>query len=181
MSLEPGKALAALLWAPPPSSAHPGSPWQCQQQSCLAMVICCVPSWALPPSSSTLLLHNSMYRYSYVGNESSGWSDRQGGCVCVCVCTQYFVVQSLSCVSLFATPKTAACQASLSFTISWSLLRLMSLESLMPSNHLVLCCPLLLLPFPESGSFLMSQLLASGGQSIGVSASASVLPTNIQD
>ena len=86
MSLEPSKALEALLWGPPPSSAHPGAPWQCQQQSCLAMVICCVPNQALPPSSSTLLLHNSLYRYSYVGNESSGWSDRQGRCVCVYVC-----------------------------------------------------------------------------------------------
>ena len=49
------------------------------------------------------------------------------------------------------TPWTAACQASLSFTISWSLLKLMSIESVMPSNHLILCCPLLLLPsiFPS--------------------------------
>ena len=86
MSLEASKAVEALLWAPPPSSAHPGSPWRCQQQSCLARVLCCIPNQARPPSSSTLLLHNSMYRYSYVGNESSGWSDRQGGCVCVCVC-----------------------------------------------------------------------------------------------
>ena len=61
------------------------------------------------------------------------------------------VLQSLSCVQLFATPWTAACQASLSFTISWSLLKLMSIELVMPSNHLVLCCPLLLLPliFPR--------------------------------
>ena len=56
------------------------------------------------------------------------------------------VVQSLSYVRLFATPWIAACQASLSFTISWSLLKLMSIELVMPSNHLVLCCPLLLLP-----------------------------------
>ena len=54
-------------------------------------------------------------------------------------------VQSLSCVRLFATPWTAACQASLSITISWSLFKLMSIESVMPSNHLILCCPLLLL------------------------------------
>ena len=53
---------------------------------------------------------------------------------------------SLSCVRLFVTPGTAACQASLSFTISWSLLKLMSIESLMPSNHIILCHPLLLLP-----------------------------------
>ena len=56
------------------------------------------------------------------------------------------VVQLLCHVWLFATPWTAACQASQSFTISWSLLKLMSIESVMPSNHLVLCCPLLLLP-----------------------------------
>ena len=60
-------------------------------------------------------------------------------------------VRSLSCVRLFLTPWTAAHQASLSFTISWSLLKLMSMESVMPSNHLILCCPLLLLPliFPS--------------------------------
>ena len=61
------------------------------------------------------------------------------------------VVQSRSHVRLFATPWSAARQASLSSTNSWSLLRLISIESLMPSNHLVLCYPLLLLPsiFPS--------------------------------
>ena len=61
--------------------------------------------------------------------------------------------------------------------------KLMSLESVMPSNHLILCCPLLLTPsiFPSIRSFRMSQFFASGGQSTGVSASASVLPMNIQD
>ena len=61
------------------------------------------------------------------------------------------VVQSLSSVRLFATPWTAARQASLSFTISWSLLKLMSIKSVMPSNPLILCYPLLLLPsiFPS--------------------------------
>ena len=74
-------------------------------------------------------------------------------------------------------------QASLSITISWSLLKLLSVESVMPSNHLVLCCLLLLLPsiFPSIRVFPVSQFFASGGQSIGVSASASVLPVNIQD
>ena len=68
-------------------------------------------------------------------------------------------VQSLSCVQLFANPWTSACQASLSITNSWSLLKLMSIESVMPSNQLILCHPLLLLPsiFPRSGSFPMSQ------------------------
>ena len=56
------------------------------------------------------------------------------------------VVQLLSCVWLFATPWTAGCWASLSFTIPWSVLKFMSIESVMPSNHLILCCPLLLLP-----------------------------------
>ena len=69
---------------------------------------------------------------------------------------------------------------SLSITNSWSLLKLMSIESVMPSNHLILYCPFSshLQSFPALGSFPMSQLLASGGQIIG--ASASVLPINIQ-
>ena len=59
---------------------------------------------------------------------------------------QFSLVQSLSCVRLFATPWIAARQASLSITKSWSSLRLMSIESVMPSGHLILCRPLLLLP-----------------------------------
>ena len=59
---------------------------------------------------------------------------------------QFSSVQSLSRVRLFATPWTAVHQASLSITNSWSLLKLMSIESVMPSNHFILCCPLLLLP-----------------------------------
>ena len=55
-------------------------------------------------------------------------------------------VELLSCVQFFAIPWTAACQASLSITNAWSLLKLMSIELVMPSNHLILCCPLLLLP-----------------------------------
>ena len=81
-------------------------------------------------------------------------------------------VQSLSRIWLFATPWISARQASLSITNSLSSLKLTSIESVMPSNHLILCCPLL----PLSGSFQMSRLFASGGQSIGVSASTSVLP-----
>ena len=59
---------------------------------------------------------------------------------------QFSSVQSLSCVRLFATPWTAAHQASLSITNSWSLFKLMSIELVIPSNHLILCHPLLLLP-----------------------------------
>ena len=99
---------------------------------------------------------------------------------------QYFVfssVQLLSYVQLFATPWTAACQASLSITNSRSLLIFTPIESVMPSNYLILCHPLLLLPtiFPSIRVFPMSQFFTSGGQSIGVSATASVLPMNIQD
>ena len=75
-----------------------------------------------------------------------------------------------------------SCRASSSITNSWSSLRLTSIESLMPASHLILCHPLLLLPpIPPSITFPMSQLFAWGGQSIGVSASASVLPMNTQD
>ena len=81
------------------------------------------------------------------------------------------------------TPGTAALQASLSIINSWSLLKLISNTLVMPSNHLIFCHPLSshLQSFPASGSFQMSQFFASGGQRIGVSASASVLPMNIQD
>ena len=96
-----------------------------------------------------------------------------------CFCGCYSV--SKLCPAL-CNPMATAHQASLSFTISLSLLKLMSVESVMPSNHLIFCRPLLFLlqSFPVSGSFPMSQLFASGGQSIGASASASVLPMNIQ-
>ena len=91
--------------------------------------------------------------------------------------------QSLSHVRLFETPWIAAHQASLSITNSWSIPKLMSIKSVIPSSHLILCRPLLLLPqaLPASGSFPMSQLFAWGGQSIGVSVSSSVLPMNTQD
>ena len=104
-------------------------------------------------------------------------------------------VKSLSRVWLLATPWTAAYQAPLSMGFSWqeywsgvplpsltnlwSLLKLMSIESVMPFNHLILCHPLQ--SFPVSGSFPMSQLFTSGDQSIAVSASTSIFPMNIQD
>ena len=107
------------------------------------------------------------------------------------------IVQSLSCVQLFVTPWTVAHQAPLFFTVSWSLLKFMSIESVMLSNHLSLChllqsfrlpsiflsfclqsfCPIWL---KASASFPMSQLFASGGQSIGALVSATVLPMHIQ-
>ena len=93
------------------------------------------------------------------------------------------VVQWLSCVRLFVTPWTAPSQASLSFTISQSLLKLMSIELSMPSNHLGLCCPLLLLPsiFSSIRDFSNELALHMRWPNTGASASASVLPMNIQD
>ena len=99
------------------------------------------------------------------------------------VLPQFSSVQLLSRVRLFATPWTAACQASLSITNSQSLLKLMSIELVMPSNYLILYHPFssCLQSFPASGSFPMCQFYSSGEQSIGISASASVLTMNIQD
>ena len=87
-----------------------------------------------------------------------------------------------SVVSDSATPWTAAHQASLSFTISQSLLRFMSSESVMPSNHLILCCPLLFLPsiFPSTRAFSSKLALRSRWPSIGASALVSVLSMKIQ-
>ena len=92
-------------------------------------------------------------------------------------------VQSLSLVWLFVTPWTAARQASLSITNSQSLPKLMSIESVMPSTISSSVVPFFshLQSFPASEPFQMSQFFESGGQSIGVSASTSVLPMNIQD
>ena len=96
------------------------------------------------------------------------------------IIVQFSSVQSHSHVWLFVTPWTAAQQASLSITNTHNLLKLISIELVMLSNHLILChpfsCPQ---SFPASGSFQMGQFFASGGQSIGVSDSASVFPMNI--
>ena len=96
----------------------------------------------------------------------------------------YSSVQSRSVLSNSLWPHGLTVhQASLSITTSRGLLKLMSVESMMPSNHLILCHPFSshLQSFPASGSFLMSQFFPSGGQSIGASASALVLLMNIQD
>ena len=91
-------------------------------------------------------------------------------------------VQSLRSVRLFATPWITPHQASLSITNSWSSPKLMCIKSVMPSSHLILCCPLLLLPttLPASESFPMIQHFAWGGQSTSVSALASFLPKKSQ-
>ena len=98
------------------------------------------------------------------------------------LCCLVSSVQLLSQVRLFATPWTAACQASLSTTNSWSLLKLISIELVMPSNHLT---PVIhfscLQSCPAPGSFPVSQFFTSDGQGIGASTTASVLSMNIQN
>ena len=94
-------------------------------------------------------------------------------CCCCCLVTKLWGLE---------TPWTVACQASLSITISLSFLILMSIESVMPSNHLILCCPLSLLPsiFPSTRVFSNESALHIRWPEIGASASASVLLMNIQ-
>ena len=117
------------------------------------------------------------------GDGSKVWCCKEQYCMGTWNVRSISSVQSLSRIRFFAIPWTAARQASLSLTNSRSLLKFMSIESVMPSNHLILCHPFSshLQSFPASGSFPMSQFFTSGGQSIGASASASVLPMNIQD
>ena len=88
-------------------------------------------------------------------------------------------VQSLSCVWLFSTPWITACQASLSITNSRSPPKLMCIESVMPSSHLILYCPLSSCSpsIPASGSFPMSQLFTWGAQSTGASAPKNIIPS----
>ena len=120
---------------------------------------------------------NKILHRNYLGSRSPGkWSFRSN--VDTKCDSGFSPAQSLSCVQLFATPQTSADQASLSIANSRSLLKLMSIESVMLSNHLILSVvPFCRLQsFPASGSFQMSQFFVSGGQIIGVSASALDLP-----
>ena len=96
---------------------------------------------------------------------------------------QFSSVQSFSCVWLFATPWILAHQACLSITLSWSSLKLTSIESVMPSKHLILCHSPLLQPsiFPSIRVFSNESALHIRGESIRVSASTSVPPMNTQD
>ena len=103
-----------------------------------------------------------LYQLSYQGSP----------CCCCCSDPRFSSVQSLSHVRLFATPWTAAHQASLSITNSQSLLKLMSIESVMPSSYFILCRPLLFSVFLKIRVFPMSQFFATGGQSIRASASS---------
>jgi len=115
---------------------------------------------------------------------SLGQNTRVGSLFLLHLMVQFSSVQSLSHVRLFATPWITAHQASLSIINSWNSLKLKSIKSVMPSSHLISSvapsssCPQSL---TASGSFPVSQLFTWGGQSIGVSASASVLLMNTQD
>ena len=126
-----------------------------------------------------------MFSFCYGGNSfgfSRIWVDNNLCFQHLTYCLPGDVQFSLSVVSDFATPWIAAHQASLSITNSWSSLKLMSIESVTPSSHLILCHPLLLLPpIPTaSESFPMSQLFSWGVQSTGASALASFLPKKSQ-
>ena len=149
--------------SPPASSIH--GILQTSILECVATSFSRGSSW---PSDQTQVS-------SIAGEFFTIWANREA---------QFSSVQfSCSVVDSFPTLWTAARQASLSITNSWSLLKLTSIKLMMPFNHLTLCRLLLLLPsiFPISGHFQMSQFFASGGQCNGTSASASVLPINIQD
>ena len=106
--------------------------------------------------------------------DNAAWECKGKKAMCVLV--------AQSCPTL-CIPMGCAHQASLTISNSWNLLKFMSIELAMASSHLILYHPFLLLPsiFPIIGSFPMTQFFTSGGQSIGASASASILPMNIQD
>ena len=133
----------------------------------------------IPPSIRVLLYTKEINNKDVLHSAGNYIQEIEKEYMYVYVCT-FVVVQSLSYVRFFATLWTAACQASLSFTISRNLLTLISVECVMPSTHLILCHLLLFLPsvFPSIRVFSSESCFASGGQSIG--ASASVLPMNIQ-
>ena len=130
------------------------------------------PVWGPQGLSSLVSMHN----------QCSCWQVFLPACQSLFSRSGRFSSITQVCLS-FATSWTTTYQASLSITYSQSLPELMSIESVMPSNHFILSLPLLLLPsiFPSIRVFPMSWLFASGGQHIGASASASVLPVNIQD
>ena len=124
-----------------------------------------------------------LYCLSHQGSPISWWSTYYLDTVLNAFNVFAVVIQSLSRVRLFVTTQTAAHQASLSITNSRNLLKFMSIKSVMPSNHLVLCHPFLFLPsiFPSIRVFSNESVFRISSQSTGASASASVLPVNIQD
>ena len=136
--------------------------------------------WGSRPSGSWLIHPSWIFWFWSFYAVSSGCVTLKG---CVLLLSCHIPVQSLSYVQLFKTPWTAAHHASLSITNSQSLLKLMSIKLVMPSTISSSVVPFSShrQSFPASGSFPMSQFFISGDQNIGVSASTSVLPMNIQD
>ena len=131
----------------------------------------------MPSPSFTICLHHSEMRYSLPVTENCNSSK-----AIVTEVLETSLVQSPSHVQLFVTAWTAAHQASPSLTISQSLPKFMFIESVMSSSHLILCCPLLLLPsiFPSISIFSNESAVRIDDQIIRASASASVLPKSVQ-
>ena len=114
------------------------------------------------------ILHIQWMAETKIGRSQRRWVDRHASRIfpriildSIYSLSTHFVVQPLSCIRLLVTPWTAACQAPPSFTVSQSLLKFMSTESVIPSNHLILCCPLLLLSslFPSIRVFFIESAL----------------------
>ena len=131
--------------------------------------------WRVNWDKSTWFIHSLWFNSNFnksiskekspsIPSNPAWWSTTRGRTFSILV----IVVPLLNHVPLYLTSQTASCQASLSSTICWSLLKFMSTELVILSSHLILCHPLLLWPsvFPSSVCFLMSWLFASGGQSI---------------
>ena len=130
------------------------------------------PVWQVYGIASIKISHHSSCSWGYILGKSN----------IVSPSVQFSSVQSLTCIRLPVTPWTAGCQVYLSITNSQSPPKLMSIKLVMPSNHLILCHPILLPSiFPSISVLPMSQFFASGGQTTGVSASTSVLPMKNQD
>ena len=144
-------------------------PWTAASQAPLSSTI----SWSLLKFMCTELVMLSNHYYCFT---ACFWMS-------ACASIQFSSVQLLSLVRLFAIPWIAACQASLSITNSRSSLKLMSIKSVMPSSHLILCHPLLLLPSipPSIRVFSNESTLCMRWPNTGVSALASFLPKNTQD
>ena len=119
--------------------------WRCKNVSCFPIIILLKLKYWKKISHFWMTVYSAVERKGFAVGSSHSYSWLSNYLLCV------VVVQSLSCVWLFATPGTAAHQAFLSITNSWSLLKLISNKSMVPSNHLILCHPLLLLPsiFPS--------------------------------
>ena len=132
----------------------------------------------ISPLGTCILLHSLLWLGKVIGLgyhlEEDGVAPSPG---------HRWISVQFSRVRLFATPWTAAHEASLSITNSWSFLKLMSIKSVMPPNHLILCCPFLVLPsiFPSIRVFSKESVFHIRWPKFGVSASASVLPMNTQD